>query len=89
MGKGLCSVEKRSEQMLFQQKMQFKKDCYRSIQITTIFSVENKKSSNLDLIIPCVANKYNIGHLEIKLPILMDAQKKYLYNKMHFTFKII
>ncbi|KAL6122029.1 hypothetical protein NUSPORA_00983 [Nucleospora cyclopteri] len=82
MGRGLCSVEQRSEQMLLQLKTQFEKDRHRSIRRATILSVEKKKSSHLALIIPYLSNKYNIGHLEIELPILLDAQKKYLYNKI-------
>ncbi|KAL6121020.1 hypothetical protein NUSPORA_02140 [Nucleospora cyclopteri] len=67
--------------MLLQLKTQFEKDRHRSIRRATIFSVEKKKSY-LALIIPSLSHKYNIGHLEIELLILLDAQKKYLYNKI-------
>ncbi|KAL6121681.1 hypothetical protein NUSPORA_01370 [Nucleospora cyclopteri] len=82
MGRGLCSVEQRSDKMLLQLKTQFEKDRHRIIRRATILSVEKKKSSHLALIIPYLSNKYNISHLEIELPILVDAQKKYLYNKI-------
>ncbi|KAL6121651.1 hypothetical protein NUSPORA_01404 [Nucleospora cyclopteri] len=68
--------------MLLQLKTQFEKDRHRSIRRAVILSVEKKKSSHLTLIISYLSNKYNIGHLEIELPILLDAQKEYLYNKI-------
>ncbi|KAL6121045.1 hypothetical protein NUSPORA_02099 [Nucleospora cyclopteri] len=72
--------------MLLQLKTQFEKDRHRSIRRTTILSVKKNKSSHLAFIFPYLSNKYNIGHLEIELSILMDAQKKYLYNKIKEKF---
>ncbi|KAL6120569.1 hypothetical protein NUSPORA_02680 [Nucleospora cyclopteri] len=81
MGRGLCSVEHKSEQMLLQLRMQLEKDRHTSIKRKTILSVGKKIWTHLALIVPYLSNKYNIGHLEIELPILLDAQKTNLYEK--------
>ncbi|KAL6120372.1 hypothetical protein NUSPORA_02906 [Nucleospora cyclopteri] len=52
MGRGLCSVEHRSEQMLLQLRMQLEKDRHTSIRRATILSVGKKIWTHLALIVP-------------------------------------
>ncbi|KAL6120273.1 hypothetical protein NUSPORA_03026 [Nucleospora cyclopteri] len=52
MGRGLCSVEHRSEQMLLQLRMQLEKDRHTSIRRATILSVGKKIWTHLALVVP-------------------------------------
>ncbi|KAL6120419.1 hypothetical protein NUSPORA_02857 [Nucleospora cyclopteri] len=82
MGRGLCSVEHKSEQMLLQLRMQLEKDRHTSIRRTTILSVAKKIWTHLALIVPYLSNKYNIYQKDLEITKLINAQKTNLYNKI-------
>ncbi|KAL6120415.1 hypothetical protein NUSPORA_02860 [Nucleospora cyclopteri] len=83
MGKGLCSLEHRSEQMLLQLKMQLEKDRHTSIRRATILSVGKKIWTHLALIVPYLSNKYNINQQNLEITKLINARKTNLYNKIN------
>ncbi|KAL6122426.1 hypothetical protein NUSPORA_00560 [Nucleospora cyclopteri] len=83
MGRGLCSVEHRSEQMLLQLRMQLKKVQNTLIRRVTILSVGKKIWTCLALIVPYLSNSYNINQQDLEITKLINAQKTNLYNKIN------
>ncbi|KAL6122251.1 hypothetical protein NUSPORA_00718 [Nucleospora cyclopteri] len=82
MGRGLCLVEHRSEQMLLQLRMQLEKDRHASRRRETINTVGKKIWTHLALIVPYLSNKYNINQQDLEITKLINAQKTNLYNKI-------